>query len=321
MRFNRGLLAVVFCMLCAVTGPASAQQGCDALWGAAEICELPTSPPPLDYNWNNPEQGDISFRLVSRECTAWLWIICLRWQGIPYTLEVTGPAANGAFLLSGAGGSLPIRLTYSSTNVTGLPLPPGASSAAIQGHNRHESVYITVWLAEPLAAAHLLAGTYSGTFNLTLSQRGSCNPDCLTVPFSIDLVVPANIRISGLDDMEINAPGEMAKDEDFCVFTQGGAPFGIKADSAVGSDGSFQLGGRITGDRITYHVEANTSPPSAPMMLTEGVPTAPIWSGHTQLDCGGGSNMRITVTLPPGALDNAVESTYTDTLTITVELE
>lgn len=91
------------------------------------------------------------------------------------------------------------------------------------------------------------------------------------MPLRIDLLVPANIRISKLDDIAINAPGEMAKNEDFCVFIQGSAPFGIKAGSAVGS-----------GDEV---------------------------------------NMRITISLPPDALDSAVGSIYTDTQTITVDLE
>ncbi|WP_323846711.1 hypothetical protein [Microbulbifer magnicolonia] len=326
MSFGRSLLAplILVGLLLGASGSASAQQACDTIWGSAEICELSDQPQQIDLDWRNVEQGNISFRVVSRQCTRWIWIFCTRWQGVSYTLGVTGPVSTGsAFRLDGINGSVPINLTYSSTTASDLPLLPGAPTSPVQGTTGHENAYITVWLTGPNAGAPLLAGTYTGTFDLTLQQQSNCGSNgCQvdSVTFAIQLNVPANIRISGLNDMTINAPAEMTKSEDFCVFTQGGAAFGIKADSAAGN-GSFQFQGQNTGDRITYNAEADTHPPSAPVTLNEGVPTPAIWSGHIQQDCNNGSNMRIVISLPTGALDNAEESTYTDTLTLTVELE
>lgn len=310
----------LICLAISISKPAQAQT-CNSN-ALAEACDFDSQPISLD--WRNTEQGDISFRIISRKCRNFLYCLFSFWEAAEYTIEVSEISAGNNFFLSGSNGSVPISLSYSSSSVTGLPLLPNIQTSPINdGSSRHHEVYLTVSLTSPNAGAQLLAGSYSGIFQLTITQQGNCGySSCAssTVSFAIELQVPANIRISGLDDIVINAPYEMEKDEDFCVFTQGGAAFGIKADSASGT-GTFQLEGTNTGEKITYQTQVDTYPSSAPVILDEGIATPSLWAGSIYQNCNGGSNMRIIISLSNGALDDAVEGQYHDTLTLTVELE
>lgn len=117
--------------------------------------------------------------------------------------------------------------------------------------------------------------------------------------------------------------GNIEAIETFCVHTTGGARFNLRANSLHGN-GAFTLRGNAGIDSVNYQIYArkNTPPTGPEIQLQEGsIHTANQWAGHLQDGCNSGANnnMRIRVHIPQSELTGLEDSTYTDTVTLTVE--
>ncbi len=297
------------------------------------VCRLEGSTSTFTYDDTVPQQGEIQFTV--RSCSTWWGEICE--HAIPYTATTTGDNNGNNFILRRDRGNqtAEIRLAYSSGGSTetlnpatnGSQLFPGAANGA------HTPASITVTMVDP--GTNLRNGIYSGTFELTIDQCGgsytwgvdpeACDgryatTELLNLTFHIELRIRSRIRIHGLDDMFLTATTEGAESsQTFCVWTTGDALFRLTADSQNGS-GQFLLRGI---DLVPYSAEIEHLPSARVEALTEGVRSTNNWPGHNSRSCRNLSqeNMQITIRVDPASLEGAQDSNYTDTLTLTVELE
>ncbi|MBB3061903.1 hypothetical protein [Microbulbifer rhizosphaerae] len=312
LRANSTLLALG--LLCIWTSGTTAQPGdpcnTDTYLG---VCGL-TNPNVFTYDSQSPDVGQIPFSVRSYN-QFFIWSF-----PVNYTVTVQGAANGTNFLLSAPGGQAAISMDFTDSNGATSDLLPDTPSAAFQGSINAEPVFIDVILETN--GATLLPDTYTGIFQLSLNQQGCL--DCRSISdieLIIELVVAPEIRISGLSDMAIDAnlTGLTEAQQTFCVYSQGGAPFGIAAGSANGN-GSFLLTGNV--DQIEYETWMESLSSGGPEQLTEGQPSALSWSGSLWDECtGSGENMQISIRIQQSAITDAMESSYTDTLTLTVELD
>lgn len=255
----------------------------------------------------------------------------------PYAVTLTGPTTgNGKkFVLAGAQDEAEVTLTFSSGGVSEA-LSPGDPSGLFAGGSNGQQVPAIINVS--LQNLGKLKGTfYSGTFSLGIDQCGT-NDSGGVVPcdgskpvtriaageeitFTINLVVDAEIRISGLEDMELLADGTGAysDSQEFCVYASSGALFRITADSQTGT-GIFQLQG--VAESLQYEtVVSNLTGNSE--TLAEAVISSSTWQGNPEVDCNSYSeeNMRIDIRVPPAEINSASETSYSDTLTLTVEVQ
>lgn len=287
---------------------------------------------PFAYSDSYPIQGDIPFSIRSCGTGGYFQSNCA--EAVAYRVAVQGSAVNSnQFLLSdpGSGGTLPVHLSFSRAGGgTQQLIPNQLSSATFAGSVAQIAAALTVAVSAPDPS--LLPGSYSGDFYFTLEQTQHCKwflvfPNCtdtylLPIPFRVSVEVASKIRISGLSDMAItaNPSGLTEAQQEFCVYSQGGASFGITATSVNGS-GSFLLAGNL--DQIEYETWVQSLTVGGLLQLTEGQPTSQLWPGTLWDQCTGGSgeNMQLSIRIQPAALANALESSYSDTLTLTVELD
>ncbi|WP_299734829.1 hypothetical protein [uncultured Endozoicomonas sp.] len=130
----------------------------------------------------------------------------------------------------------------------------------------------------------------------------------------VDVEVPDRVKISGLNDVVLTSSSSNAVTSapmNFCVFSQGGSDFQLKANS-TNDAGSFVLqqgSNAINYDLLVNHPDYSSLPPNSF--------TSP-WSGSKTQSCAdeGGSNMSLSVHIPGG--QNANTGVYTDTVTLTV---
>lgn len=312
---------------------------------ALGVCGLDDTDHVLEF------EGDLTIPFSIRSCWAdwegneWSTAYCA--QSRDYTIEVTGPTLNQEFVLSGPGGDIPVALTFHHPSVTSTAIVPGQVTGtrfrgAANGQQTPVSFSIT-----PSTATAPTPGIYRGTLQFYLYQ---CNPwgspddpynpilckdstasdnrTELSPPLSVDiaLLVGAGIRISGLEDMvlQMPAPGnDITAEQYFCVYTTASTKFTLRADSQNGS-GQFLLGGASTTDTIAYELQVQSEkPPKKKAKLAEGVFTQKSWEGHSSVDCTGYSdeNMLLNLTIPAANLANPQDYQYTDTLTLTVEMQ
>lgn len=298
----------------------------------------------LDASHQLPPQGTGSIPFGIRSCWAWWegnqWSTAYCQEKRDYTVELSGPTDGaGAFVLSGTGGDIPVEIAFSHPAAASPhPLAPSTQSPLFAGaaNGAQTPVEFEVTLPE---SASLPAGVYSNWFNLYLYQcEGSWEgSDCKAstsnnraelrppVPFEIRVTVEPQIRISGLQDMAIDAvAGNAAEAQQvFCVYANGSADFRIHADSRNG-DGDFLLVGNSAGDPVGYRLRVEgLKPPRRRAWLNEGQWSKRRWQGHHSDGCLGGSdeNMQLTVRIPVNELRDPRDRTYTDTLTLTVEIQ
>ncbi|MFD2310004.1 hypothetical protein ACFSKX_06190 [Microbulbifer halophilus] len=288
-------------------------------------------------------QGAVGFSI--RSCWSW-WAVedCGTQSGGSYgryTVEVNGPTDSNHLVLTGSNGDfLPIALAFSHPAAGSESLSPGVeSNTRFPGAPDMQQTPVEFGVSLPTSTP-ATSGSYSGTFDFHLYQCTwwSGNPQCKDaagqsgapallnppIPFTITLTVPTKIRISGLNDMQLDAnpTGDTEGDQGFCVHTSGGVPFNILAESENGA-GNFSLAGSAGIDSVNYQLQVQgIGQPPKPRRLTEGMATTNgRWSGHPQNDCNGGDNMRLTVRIPASELSDPEDNHYTDTLTLTVTPE
>lgn len=312
---------------------------------AIGVCGLDDSEQAVIYD------GDLTIPFSIRSCWAdWPgneWTTAYCDQSRDYTMEVTGPAAGQEFLLSGPGGNIPVTLTFHHPSTTAKTIAPNqVTSTRFSGavNGGQTPVYFSI---TPNTSIAPVPGVYRATLQFYLYQcnpwgdgnnpnnpvicKGSTASDNraeLSPPLTVDiaLVVGAGIRITGLEDMLLQIPNPIAKinaEQTFCVYTTAATNFRLKADSQNGN-GEFLLGGVTSSDTIEYEIKiSGTKRPPKNVKIVEGVYTKKDFEGHSSFDCQGYSdeNMLLELTIPSRNLANPQDYQYTDTLTLTVEMD
>lgn len=299
------------------------------------VCGLDGGTHPLSYNEGSTQLGSIDFSI--RSCHTYWGTSCENAR--KFTVEIAGPSAGGAFVLSGPAGDVPVRLTLVHAVSGAETLAPDTeSSTHFAGGANGQQIPVSLQLTLPSTAA-LTPGVYSGNFSFyvyqcetwepwgickgsTWSGRTELNPP---VQFSVQLVAGTLVRISGLEDLVIDSDtsGNIDAQQRFCVYASSGARFNVRADSRNGTD-AFVLKGTNSGDTIGYQLRMESLlPPHRPAWLSEGQLSSQGWKGSPQIDCldGNGENMQLTVRIPSSELRNPQDNQYTDTVTLTVEIE
>lgn len=151
-------------------------------------------------------------------------------------------------------------------------------------------------------------GNYQAVLKLKGMESGGFIPYTDNTDLIFELKIPDRIQISGLKDMALsdkNLQGNM----DFCVYTQSGSDFTVRA---TGLTGAFLLSGRVG-----YQLRVGQG--GSMETLVPGVDGQP-WKGSTLQYCGGGSNMNLEVTVPSSEVSGLEPGIYKDTVTVTVSV-
>lgn len=287
------------------------------------VCGLEGTATRFPYDKGTNHQGDLPFSV--RSCGGFLGWTCN--NAISYRVRIDGDSDSGNYLLSGqeTGNGLPISLTYTSGGISDQPLPGSWSSAIFSGGAQGVQSPASLAVLIPNIDPGTLPDTYSGDFLFSIDQEPCSGFWCLStylepIEFRINIEVERLIRISALGDMVItaNPTGVTEAGQTFCVYSQGGLPFSIAADSDNGS-GSFRLTGI---DTIEYETWIGSLASGSLEQLLEGQESAQSWPGRLHENCTvAGDNMEISIRIQPVAFGNAMGTSYTDTLTLTVILD
>ncbi|WP_237067251.1 hypothetical protein [Microbulbifer guangxiensis] len=297
------------------------------------VCQLENTDNTFAFKPSIRDQGTVTFTL--RSCSPDGFSETCEFA-TPYAVALNGPTTgNGRkFILAGVQDNAEVTLTFSSSGVS-EELAPGQLTGLFPGGANGRQVPATINVS--LQNLGKLKGNfYSGTFSLGIDQCGNndvggalpCDGSKPVtrlatgeeVVFTISLVVDTEIRISGLEDMVLAPDGNGAyvDSQSFCVYTTARTLYRITADSQAGS-GAFLLQGAA--ENLQY--ETVVSSGGRTESLREAVISSNTWRGHPQVDCNSYSeeNMRIDIRVPPARIGAATETSYSDTLTLTVEVE
>lgn len=295
--------------------------------------------------FNEPADGasEIVEDFTIRSC--WAWWGGNPWTAAPcadarkFTVALAGDtdAAGNNFVVNGPSGPIPVDIWF-RYKLSGAEFQflPNAQSQVFPGAANGQQIPVEIRITPQ--TGQFAAGEYSGNFYFSLYQcegdwqgddcrgadsGGKANLDP-ALPFGVTISQPAQIRISGLEDMHLLSVGEdIQASQTFCVFTTDATEFRLKADSQHGNS-SFELKG-ISGEQtVEYDLRAwALIGPRRRTNLQEGSYTNTTWRGHAQQECNSGSeeNMHLELTIPANRLQNLQALSYQDTLTLTVEVE
>ncbi|WP_062265965.1 hypothetical protein [Endozoicomonas arenosclerae] len=152
-------------------------------------------------------------------------------------------------------------------------------------------------------------GDYQAVLRLKGMESGGLIPYTAFSDIIYDLTIPDRIQVSGLKDIALSDQS-LQGGMNFCVYTQSGADFTLRA---TGANNAFLLSGQVG-----YQLKVGQG--GSMELLTPGVDGQP-WSGSTQQYCGGGSNMDLEVTVPSSELSGLQPGVYKDTVTVTVSVQ
>ncbi|WP_193165101.1 hypothetical protein [Microbulbifer hainanensis] len=298
------------------------------------ICNLEGSRTALAYKSSIRDQGDVNFSV--RSCSPnWTSANCD--YATPYAVTLSGPKQGKQFVLTGSSGDrVKINFTYASAGLSETLKPDAESKTLFSGGDNGQQVPVSIQVALAVGSPPK-DSYYSGEFTLSIDQCGKndfggsfpCDGSKPTtklqsgyeIHFIVELVQDTEIRISGLQDLPLTASGsgDVQNSEDFCVYSALGAQFRLTADSQNGS-GNFILRGP---EDLSYSATVSDIASGSSESLSDGIPSSNTWSGHASSDCNQylENNMRITIVVPQTELQRATGANYTDTLTLTVELQ
>jgi len=137
----------------------------------------------------------------------------------------------------------------------------------------------------------------------------------LTIPAITKIVVSDDIAFADLSDGNIG--GDHQASINLCVYSSSGS-FDVKIDS-VNTDaaGTFKMKNDAD-ERIPYALNFNDG--STGLNLTEGAATNTGFASHPERGCGSLSST-LTATISSSDLDGDIDGVYSDTLTMTVEVQ
>ncbi|WP_237057912.1 hypothetical protein [Microbulbifer sediminum] len=267
----------------------------------------------LQYPVTTPAIGDIGFRITSKRIKK-----NGSFQDNKYRVTAYPDIGSGFTLVSEYGDELALALTYNNWDGNSELLSAGIGSGQMSGTVSYQPASLTLARADTTTTPR--PGSYAGSIRLVWEPAFACK-SCTPFATTIDLtvVIPATIAISGLDDVTIDYPANSHM-QTFCVSTSAGMGFNIRADSETGA-GRFALLGPGTGDIIDYRVAAGAAS-GITEDLVEGLSSATHWPGDPLDNCAsGGENMQLLISVDTSALERAVETSYADKLTLTVEVQ
>ncbi|SDJ67223.1 hypothetical protein [Microbulbifer yueqingensis] len=173
-----------------------------------------------------------------------------------------------------------------------------------------------------LLAAVALAAV---AFNASAANQGTVGTTASSGDFLINLTISPAIVVGMLDDMDLSVDGAtpgtpIVGRENICVGGIGATTYTVALDSANGSDGFTLLGNG--GDTMPYKVNyANdTDIASTGDAATDNTAIAPAGGDYTlneTLACDTETS-QVIVSVPHTSWEAATDSSYTDTLTVTV---
>ncbi|WP_299734832.1 hypothetical protein [uncultured Endozoicomonas sp.] len=167
-----------------------------------------------------------------------------------------------------------------------------------------------------------LPGKYQATINLYGIERDDNSSFDDTTQFDVTIKIPERMKISGLKDIELTSNGNNNVSSawiNFCVFSQGGLPFQLRAYGSNATD-RFVLKQSPTSGEITYRLLIRASDGSNRKNIqpnpVDGSSSAYQWAGATTPDCSNGNNMSLRVRVNGNSEPSGV---YSDVVTVVVE--
>ncbi|WP_066015938.1 hypothetical protein [Endozoicomonas atrinae] len=164
-----------------------------------------------------------------------------------------------------------------------------------------------------------LPGTYSADVFLKGMENDGLDSFEDSTRFKFDIIIPKRVKISGLQNIELTAVNNNAINSgwhSFCIFSQGGTAFDLKAHGKNNAN-SFVL--KQGTDLIDYELwikaAGGTETRIIPMTSYQN------WLGSISKDCQNNiqNNMELEVRIQSGSLTNTSAGVYKDTVTIIVE--
>ncbi len=134
----------------------------------------------------------------------------------------------------------------------------------------------------------------------------------------ITIIKEDAVQISGVDDLEMGIRGSLTEsqsvDDDLCVFSSTGT-YNLTVTSA---NFFFALTGANTSSNIIYTLSWTTDTTRA---ITHGNAITSLIGDDSSLDCNGGTNANLQVTITPQNFNSADPGSYRDTVTLLVQPE
>jgi hypothetical protein len=152
---------------------------------------------------------------------------------------------------------------------------------------------------------------------LQFTGQGIPSKTELSRTFSVRLRLSELIRISGLDSIDLGAfdgVRDRQGTDDFCVYSNGVTGLYTVTGYGQGSDGAFEVasGAGTLPFRLDYDDGGGLLP------MTAGVPTQKANATRASIDCIGGNNANLRVTIEANSLRQAPSGTYVGEVTLIV---
>lgn len=185
---------------------------------------------------------------------------------------------------------------------------------------------MTKTILRPLIAAAVASTSFAISFGTHAASDGIAGSSSSSGNFDITLTVPTQIIVKNFADMALNTSGAtlgnpIQGSEDICVGGIGFANYSVNLSSQNGSTGGsgtapFQLNG--SGQNLPYSAAFinNTSSSSGTAADTSG-DISGSFARNDNLNCGT-DNARVFVSVAAADWESANETSYSDTLTVTV---
>ena len=162
-------------------------------------------------------------------------------------------------------------------------------------------------LGHGIALASLLAA--AGTaYGATQGDLGATSTGSL----DLEVVIPALVRVSNLSDVDFGSydgEGDLSETQQICVYSNATDGYNLRAESV--NVGGFALDSGS--NTLSYSVTIGG------VALTENSLVAMTGANTTSVNCGGGGDTAMVLTIAEPDLQAAPSGTYTDTLTLYVE--
>ena len=320
-------LYLLLCLLGLTSSPVSAQDYCDPD-AALRLCNLDGRTYTHTYSATQTT-FNAGFELASCKLQG-SKKDCHKSNAPDYELTLTGDEDGTNYYLTGPGGArLPISLTFTDgTNAT-APLTPANPSDVFTGTVNLTPVAFNVTIT-PASGTPLTAGTYSAVFSVDAVQTKACGSRCDEqngLTFTLSVVIPAQIVVKNIDDIELTPPldrsAPIEQEEPLCIGGYGFSRFVVRFSSDNGSTGGsgafpFQLNGTTSGHGLPYSVAFINDLTSATGVAaaSDGSVTG-AFNRRSDLQCAN-DNARILVSLTAADWTSATDTNYQDTLRITV---
>jgi len=234
------------------------------------------------------------------------------------------PLAGSTYLLRGVtdpGSVIPFTFVFQDlTDNVQSPLVPNVFTVREQAGVRtctgsNNARIIASVLPADIAAA--TPGDYQATFRFT--GRGIPSRTELSRDFTVRLRVPELIRISGLDSIDLGAfdgVNDNQGGDDFCVYSNGLTGRYTVTPSGQGTGGQFEVRAGSVLSGLPVFVEYDDGTGYAP--LSANTPASKRNATRASVDCIGGNNAHIRVTISAGDMDDAPSGIYTGEIVLLV---